>query len=166
MTHDGEFTHYIAELLGSMGTILVRRMFGGHGVYCDGLFIAIVSREMLYLKTDATTRGAFEQAGATLFTYQRAGRTATLNFHAAPAEALESPALMAPWARLAVEAALRARSVAEAKPLARPRPRLPPKTSAERPAMPRSIAQAAASCSELQPYWRSRPSSLTMRRPF
>ena len=122
MSSSHEFADYIAELLSSIGTILVRRMFSGHGIYCDGLFIAIVSRETLYFKTDAATRGAFEQAGSTLFTYQRAGRTATLNFHAAPAEALESPALMAPWARLAVEAALRARSVAEAKPLAGKRP--------------------------------------------
>jgi DNA transformation protein len=47
-----------------------------------------------------------------------------LNYHTPPAEALESPALMLPWARLALEAALAARrpTVAKAavrKPVAR-----------------------------------------------
>ena len=66
MSSSHEFADYIAELLSSIGTILVRRMFSGHGVYCDGLFIAIVSRETLYFKTDVTTRAAFEQAGDAL----------------------------------------------------------------------------------------------------
>ena len=91
--------------------------------------IAVDDTTINYIKgrPRAPKGAAFEQAGSTLFTYQRAGRTATLNFHAAPAEALESPALMAPWARLAVEAALRARSMAEAKPQARKRsPRAKP----------------------------------------
>ena len=115
MGANSEFADYVAELLAPHGRILVRRMFGGHGVYCDGLFIAILSGETLYFKVDDASRTAFEQAGCTLFSYQRAGKTATLNFYTAPAEALESPALINPWARLALQAALRAQ--AEKRPV-------------------------------------------------
>ncbi len=92
------------------GLILVKRMFGGHGVYCDGLFIAILSEETLYFKADEVSRQTFETAGCARFSYPRAGKTATLNFYAAPAEAMESPALISPWAGLALDAALRAQA--------------------------------------------------------
>ena len=110
MASTSEFAEYVAELLAPQGRILVRRMFGGHGVYCDGLFIAILSGETLYLKADEASRAEYESAGCAPFTYRRAGKTATLGFYAAPADALESPGLILPWARLAISAALRAQA--------------------------------------------------------
>jgi DNA transformation protein len=108
MSPDSEFAEYVAELLAPQGRILVRRMFGGHGVYCDGLFIAILSGETLYFKADEASRREFENLNCAQFSYARAGKTARLGFYAAPAESLESPALIIPWAHLALQAALRA----------------------------------------------------------
>jgi DNA transformation protein len=126
---NNEFTLYINDLLSAHGRILVKRMFGGHGVYCDGLFIAILSDETLYFKADEVSRQTFENAGCTRFSYSSAGKTATLNFYAAPAEAMESPTFIKPWARLAIEAALRKQSDNQAHP-ASPKPkRLPVKRS-------------------------------------
>ena len=104
------FSLYINDLLSLHGRILVKRMFGGHGVYCDGLFIAILSGETLYFKADEISRQAFESAGCARFSYSRAGKTATMGFYEAPAEAMESPAIIRPWAHLAIEAALRTQS--------------------------------------------------------
>jgi DNA transformation protein and related proteins len=104
------FAEYCAELLSSLGTVRVKRMFGGHGIYVDDLFMAIVAGERLYLKTDAHTVATFEAAGCQPFTYTAKGnRHVSVGYRAAPAEAMDSPALMRPWARLAIEAALRAR---------------------------------------------------------
>lgn len=114
-----KFAIYINDLLSPHGRIMIKRMFGGHGVYCDGLFIAILSGETLYFKADEASRQAFEDAGCARFTYSRAGQTASLGFYAAPAEAMESPALIKPWARLAAQAALAAQAK---KPSARKRP--------------------------------------------
>ena len=36
------FREWLRELLEPVGRVSVRRMFGGHGVYIDGLFVAIV----------------------------------------------------------------------------------------------------------------------------
>ena len=118
------------ELLAPLGAVRSRRMFGGHGIYVDDIFIALIAFERLYLKVDAQTRPRFEAAGCELFTYEREGQPASLNYLTAPDEAMESPHAMRPWARLALEAALRARA---AKPAA-PRPARkakPRKTSAK-----------------------------------
>lgn len=132
------FIDYVMELLGPFGTVAARRMFGGHGVFLDGLMFAIVSEDTLYLKADEMNRVEFEQAGCEIFSYARKGKRATLGFYRAPGDAMESPELMLPWARSAYAAALRtnarkqvagqiqaARKIAQAKadetaPAARP----------------------------------------------
>lgn len=104
-----DFTDHCLELLAGAGTPRALRMFGGHGIYLDGLFVAIVTGNRLYLKADDTTRPRFEAEGCEPFRYEAKGRGVTaLNYFSAPQEAIESPALMRPWARLALEAALRA----------------------------------------------------------
>ena len=127
-----EFVAHCLELLASAGRPRVRRMFGGHGFYVDELFIAIAGSERLYLKVDAQTRPQFEAAGCAPFLYDAAGKEVSLGYFSAPDEAMESPPLMQPWARLAIAAALRARA---AKPAAS---RLVPK------ATPRSAGARAA----------------------
>jgi DNA transformation protein len=105
-----ELLHHSLELLAPLGPLRSRRMFGGYGIYVDDLFIAIIAFDQLYLKADAQTRPEFEQAGCAPFQYEREGKTATLGYFVAPEEAMESPALMEAWGRLAVGAALRARA--------------------------------------------------------
>ena len=106
-----EFAQHCAELMAPLGAVRVARMFGGHGVYVDGLFIAIVVGDTLYLKADAQTAPQFEQAGGARFEYEAKGRKrVSLHYWTPPAEAMESPRLMQPWARLALDAAVRARA--------------------------------------------------------
>ncbi len=98
--------HYI-ELLSTLGSIRSRKMFGGHGLYCDGWFIAIVAYDELYLKTDEQTRPLFDQAGCHPFVFEARGKRAEMKYCSVPEEALESPREMRPWAELALAAAMR-----------------------------------------------------------
>ena len=100
-------------------------MFGGHGLYVDDLFIALIASERLYLKVDAQTRPAFEAAACVPFVYDSAGQAVSLGYFSAPEEAMESPPLMQPWARLALAAALRAMAAKPraARPAAKAKPR-------------------------------------------
>lgn len=113
-----EFAHYSCELLSSLGVCVARRMFGGHGISLDGLTLAIVADlgggEMLWLKADDDSRARFEAAGCQRFVYLAKGKAMGMNYYSAPEEAMESPQQMAPWARLALEAALRARKAQKA----------------------------------------------------
>jgi len=105
-----ELVAHACELFAPLGAIRVKAMFGGWGFYCDELFFAIVAFETLYLKADAESAARFSDAGGEPFRYGRKdGRTETMNYWTVPGEALESPAEMRPWARLALAAALRGR---------------------------------------------------------
>ena len=70
---DGFVVHLI-ELLRSHGRVEARRMFGGHGIYCDGLFIAIVLDGVLYFKADE----ASSAPGLHFYTLNQAGLTSTI----------------------------------------------------------------------------------------
>lgn len=107
------------ELLAPLGDVRARRMFGGWGLWAGDVFVALVLNDQLYLKTRPETTAAFAAAGCQPFTYSAKGRTVSIGFWSAPAEAMESPALMQPWARLALQAALAAHA---AKAAVRPRP--------------------------------------------
>lgn len=110
MTVKDSFAGYCAELLAPLGTVRVKRMFGGHGIYADDVFVAVVAAETLYLKVDSETEPKFEAAGCRRFSHTtKDQRTLTMAYRAAPPEAMDSPALMRPWAQLAMQAALRAR---------------------------------------------------------
>ena len=121
---------HCTELLSALGSVRVSRMFGGNGVYVDGLFLALIARDTLFLKTDETSRQAFEAAGCQPFAFETArGARAVLGYWSAPDEAMDCPAAMLPWARLAMAAALRAaaakRPAASRKAAARPRNKAP-----------------------------------------
>jgi len=102
-------THSV-ELLAPLGPVRVRRMFGGYGLYVDDVFMAIVIGDELFLKADDATRPRFEAAGCRPFVYEGSSKTVTVSYWTVPADAMESPVLMLPWARLAFEAGLRARA--------------------------------------------------------
>jgi DNA transformation protein len=109
----------------------------------DDLFIALIAFDRLYLKADDETRAKFEAAGSQPFKYAKHdGETVVMSYWTAPEEAMDSPGAMAPWARLAVAAALRAR---QAKPV-RKRKASPKtaakKASAKRPARPAASGAA------------------------
>ncbi|MFO1340292.1 MAG: TfoX/Sxy family protein [Burkholderiaceae bacterium] len=114
-----EIVAWCSELLAPLGAVRAKRMFGGHGLYVDEVFVAIIVGDDLFLKTDEASRPAFEAAGCRPFEYASAeGRKVALSYWSAPAEAMESPAQMLPWARQALASALRAKA---SKPPARPR---------------------------------------------
>lgn len=119
MAQSDGVTHCL-ELLAPLGRPRARRMFGAHGLYVDDVFIGLLAGERLYLKADAQSRARFEAAGCEPFTYEAKGKVTVLGFWSAPADAMESPALMLPWARLALQAALAARAAKPVRPRSAP----------------------------------------------
>lgn len=107
MTHHTSYIDHVRELMSGLGAIQTRRMFGGYGVYHDGIMIGLVAEERLYLKVDADTQARFGAAGSEPFVYQGAGKRVQTSYWSAPEEALDAPHLMLSWARLAYAAALR-----------------------------------------------------------
>ena len=105
------------ELLSPLGAVRARAMFGGHGLYVDEVFIALIAFDKLYLKVNEQTQPQFAAAGCQPFVYDGKGKAVTMSYWTAPAEALDSPELMRPWARMALQAALQARAAAPPRPV-------------------------------------------------
>ncbi|KFN44849.1 TfoX/Sxy family protein [Arenimonas oryziterrae] len=127
MKRDDGFIDYLHELLDPLGAISTRRMFGGHGVYCGGVFFAIVIDNRLYLKVDDETRAQFDAAGCAPFVYEGKDKPVEMSYWSAPEAAMDSEEEMRPWAKLAIAAALRkpAKKAARVKATAAKRKRTP-----------------------------------------
>ena len=120
MSASPEFCEHITDLLAGFGPVSIRRMFGGAGLFRDGIMFALIVSDTLYLKVDDTTRSAYETAGMGPFTYRRKGETAALGYYQAPEAALDDPELMRDLARDAFAVALRAQAAkAKKKPAAK-----------------------------------------------
>ena len=80
------------------------------------LMFGLVADETLYLKTDDATRAEFETAGSTPFVFESKskGKTVTTSYWSVPAEAMDAPDAMRPWAQRALDAAHR-KAVAKPK---------------------------------------------------
>ena len=94
--------------------VLVKRMFGGHGVYAEGLCFAIESDGEVFLKVDAESQPDFAATGSSPFIYNAHGKAMPTSFWRLPPAAYEDAAELSRWAVLGMEAARRA--AAKAKP--------------------------------------------------
>jgi len=109
MPKRSEFVEHVVEMLRAFGPVEAKSMFGGWGIYHRGLFFALVAEESLYFKVDAENLAEFEREGLEPFTYGGyKDRVLVMKYRRAPEEALESPEVMARWARSGYGAALRA----------------------------------------------------------
>jgi DNA transformation protein and related proteins len=108
MANTPDFIAHLLELMRPVGRSSARAMFGGHGLYVDGLIVAIVVGDILYLKTDDETRPAYVRRKLDPFSYTtKEGTVHAMSYHRAPDEAVEGPDAMREWLRPAVGAALR-----------------------------------------------------------
>jgi len=69
MANTPDFIAHVLELMRPAGRASARAMFGGHGLYVEGLIVGIVVEDVLYLKTDDDTRGAYVKRALDPFCY-------------------------------------------------------------------------------------------------
>ena len=106
------FKALVLDNLTGLGDVIPRSMFGGVGLYCDGLFFGIIAADVMYLKVDAGNRTDFERAGMQPFK-PYPDRDGTMRYYAVPVEVVECAPDLVEWSRRAVAVAARAR---KAKP--------------------------------------------------
>jgi DNA transformation protein len=110
---------HIGELFAQFRPVTVRRLFGGAGLYADGVMFAILSKDVIYLKADDATRAAFEHEGCAPFSYQaRGGKRAIMSYWRMPERLYDDPDELAVWAERALAVARRS-GEARGKPKAR-----------------------------------------------
>lgn len=94
------FQEFVKDQLAGFGPVVIRRMFGGAGVYAGEVMFALIADDTLYLKADGTTAPAFEAEGMAAFTYTAKGRKpVSMSYWEVPSRLLEEPDELATWAR-------------------------------------------------------------------
>jgi DNA transformation protein len=101
----------IEDMFEGLGPVSIRRMFGGKGIYHQGLIVAIDLRDELMLKADEVSAPEFEAAGARRWFYEgKNGKPVLMPYWSVPEAAFDDPDEMRRWVGLAFEAALRAKT--------------------------------------------------------
>jgi DNA transformation protein and related proteins len=101
----------LRELFREFGPVDVRRMFGGMGVFADGLMIALVARGEVHLKADAETIPSFEREGQRPFGYAtKDGERVLTSYWRMPERLYDDAEELARWARDSLAVALRAKA--------------------------------------------------------
>ncbi len=98
------FEAFVVDQLADLGDVITRKMFGGVGLYLDGLFFGLIARDVLYLKVDDENRREFEAAGSRAFR-PFPDRPGSMNYYEVPLNVLESAPDLVRWARRSVRAA-------------------------------------------------------------
>jgi DNA transformation protein len=101
-----DFRDFVLEQLAAAGQVTSRSMFGGIGLYLDGLFFALIDDDTLYFKVDESTRARYEKAGSKPFCPFPDRPDQPMGYWQVPAEVLEDSEELARWAREAMGIAL------------------------------------------------------------
>jgi DNA transformation protein and related proteins len=118
-------TDAIGDLFSQFRPVMLKRMFGGVGIYAEGLMFGLVFNETIYLRVDASSIPDFEREGSTPFVYPLAKSASRLrrpsqSFWRLPERLYDNPDELAGWAGRALAIAERRKSVqrrkAEMKP--------------------------------------------------
>jgi DNA transformation protein len=99
---------HIRELFAAFGAVEVRRMFGGAGIFADGVMIGLIADDVIHLKADEATQEAFRREGCEPFGYQTSkGRRQLTSYWRLPERLYDDPDELAGWARTALAVAMR-----------------------------------------------------------
>ena len=109
-SEEKEFTSRVVNLMQSIGPVSAKFMFGGYGIFLEGLMFGLIADSVLYLKGDKETENEFRAKGLEKFTYIKKGKEFKMSYYQAPEEVLEDEEVMHSWAAKAYNAALRSAS--------------------------------------------------------
>lgn len=120
-----EFARYVVEdLFGDIGTVSARAMFGGFGVYHNGVMFGLIAESELYLKADDTNEALFRTIGSTPFVYTGHKRgSITMSYWKVPPEIFERKSELLALAESAIDASVRVRGATKGKSKTAPRPK-------------------------------------------
>ena len=103
---------FIRDLFAQFRPVTIRRMFGGAGLFADGVMFGLVVRDVIYFKVDESSIADFEREGSQPFTYTRGKSTGRASQHSLPYWRLperlyDDPDELAVWAERALGVAER-----------------------------------------------------------
>lgn len=114
-SHKQAFANYVVEQMAGFAPVQAKAMFGGFGMYRDGLMFGLIVADQLYFKVDDQSKQLFVDRGLPPFQYEAKGKVSSLRYYQAPAETYDDAEAMAQWAHVAYDCALRQKAKSTAK---------------------------------------------------
>ena len=102
MAVSDDYREFVLEQLAPAGRVTPRAMFGGVGLYLDGLFFALIDDDTLYFKVDDTTRPDYESRNMQPLRPFKDKPDLSMTYYTVPADVLDEPEELVAWARRSV----------------------------------------------------------------
>ena len=93
-----DYLNFVLEKLSPIGDIKSRAMFGGYGIFCEGLMFALISEDTLYFKVNETNRDMYKKTQSKPF-------PRGISYWEVPTDVLEENAELQKWANISIEIA-------------------------------------------------------------
>lgn len=129
MSVSSDYLQYVLEQLSRLPRVTSRRMFGGIGLYSDGVFFGIIDNDTVFFKVDESTRESYVSRRCEPFRPYKDRPEVSMSYFQVPADVLEDADELVPWARAAVR-------VAAASATTKRSPKSPAKKRARRKTSP------------------------------
>ena len=90
-----DYADYVVDKLSGLGEVHSRAMFGGYGIFSEGLMFAMISDGVLYFKVDNSNREMYEKAGSSKFPHG-------ISYWEVPTDVFEDNARLYEWADISI----------------------------------------------------------------
>ena len=98
MKVSNEYLQFIMQKLDPLGNVTSRAMFGGYGIFHEGVMFALITDDTLYFKVNESNRDMYKQSGSKPFQHG-------ISYWEVPAELLEEASKLHEWANSSIEIA-------------------------------------------------------------
>ena len=109
MAVSDELVELVKDHLTVFGPATFKKMFGGVGMFSQGVMFGLIVDDILYFKRDAENNQMFEHEGLGSFGYEsKSGKRTIMSYGKAPERVFDEPDEMISWAQAGMQAAIRA----------------------------------------------------------
>lgn len=105
------FRDEVVRCLNQVAPVTARAMFGGYGLYSEGVMFALIAYNTLYFKVDDSNRQDFIEAEMAPFTYDGKGKPIQMSYYQLPETVFNDVTQLVDWVEKAHTAARRAKQV-------------------------------------------------------
>lgn len=110
MASDRKFADEVAARLQPMGPVLARSMFGGFGIYLDGVMFGLIAYDTLYFRVDDGNVADYRKAKSKPFTYEGRSAPIEMPYWTVPERVYDEGNDFIAWADKAHQAARRVKA--------------------------------------------------------
>jgi len=91
------FCESVLQHLNQVAPVTARAMFGGYGLYTNGVMFALIAYDTLYFKVDSSNRAEYLAMGMQPFTYEGKSKPVTMPYYELPEAIWNDAARLIDW---------------------------------------------------------------------